>query len=193
MTHLPIKVRILLNEKGANLYPNFNALPLELRGGLDWAHFIDVHGTGWHYDKVCGHAETDVGNPQVADDDAHRCEEIGVWHGCMCVPAAFAEAAAAMFPGEVTILTEASFEAFYDQRAHAHEPEVFVDRDAVDAVNSVVELESKGTLPAPSAARLAGRAEVLNPESSVPGIRRNMKKRWADYKARAGITISPAK
>ena len=55
MELVPIKVKILLNEKRQHKFPDFNALPADVRQGMDWAHFIDAYGTGWHYDKVCGH------------------------------------------------------------------------------------------------------------------------------------------
>lgn len=187
MTDLvPIKVRIGLRPNGHADHPDFNLLPPEVRdGGLDWSIYIDRFGIGWHYDKVCGHKETDAGNPDVPADHGHRCTEFGVQYACTLVPEPFALAAVAKFPGAVAIIDETSFESFYDDRAHAQEPDILRDADVLRAIRDQMALEADPlvTTPEPTLSEKRARTDALDPDvQSVRGVRKNLRRRWADAK-----------
>ncbi|MEX0701188.1 MAG: hypothetical protein WD069_03755 [Planctomycetales bacterium] len=169
---LPIRVLLRQRANGHLDWPDFNRLPPEVRQGLEWSRFIDRHGIGWHYDHV---------------------ENIGKGTGhdtaCTLVPAEFAEAAAATFPERVTLLDEAEFERFYDERAHAHEETEMLDKDVLQAILARVQLEEKGIAPPPSAEILALRQKALDPNDPRRGIRKNPRRRWADAKAMLGVSV----
>jgi hypothetical protein len=186
---VPIKVAILVGSDGKHLYPNFNSLDAGVRaGGKDWSQFFDSHGLGWHYDKLSGLGEKDSG-----DDPAsiHLNDDTSIWYGMNCVPEDFALAAVAKFPDTVSILTEAEWEAFYDTRAHVHEETEILDLDVLQKLKARLDLEAMDGAPTtdPTAEILALRAQILDPENSKRGIRKNPKRKWADYKLTKGLTI----
>ena len=186
---VPLKVKIPLNAQGQHAYPKFNLLPEDVRGGMDWSKFIDTHGTGWHYDKVSGHGYSDQNNSNVPPNHPHKNDDPTIWYGCVCVPEPFADAAAAMFPELVEIIDEASFESFYDDRAHVHEEAELLDRDVVDMILTQRKAEAEGLLPPPSAETLQRRADAMDPSKPNRGLRKNMNRRYADMKAARGLTI----
>lgn len=193
MELVPIKVRIGLNSKRQHDYPNFNLVSSEVRKGMDWSNYIDAFGTGWHYDKVCGHRETDEGNDQVPMGHRHRNTEVGVQFGVMCVPEDFALEAESLFPNAVEILDEDELQSFYEERCTVFEPDEEIDKDVVDHLMMKQKLEDAGLLPAPTEAEKASRRRMLDKEQNVPGIRKNKRKRWADFKASRGVTIKNVK
>lgn len=167
---VPIKVKIGLRENGQAQYPDFNLLPSV--GGVDWSKYVDINGLGWHYDKTCGHREDSVDSP------------FGMQWGVLIVPREFANEAIARFPEEVTKFTELELEDFYDNKAHAHEPDEHI-QDQVLAVFELIE-KNGGTLTQEQQER---RARALDPNDPEPGVRRNKKKRWAENKIEAGVII----
>jgi hypothetical protein len=176
---VPIKILIKRKFDGRSLvndYPNFNLLPPEVRGNMDWSHYLDQF-IGWHYDKVSGFGESDTFNP---DPDTQL--------GCTCVPEAFALAAVTTFPDRVSIINESEFETFYDNRAHAHEPPEHIDKDHLAAINERKRSEDLGLLPANAAAN-AHRNKALDPDDPTPGIRRNHNKTWALFKKKRNVKI----
>lgn len=174
-TLVPLKVRVGLHEfddglghkAGHAKYPNFNLIASNIRKGMDWSRYIDTHGIGLHYDKTSGHKEESVDSPQ------------GQQWACMCVPAAFATEAVALFPGEVSIIPEAEFETFYNDKAHAHEPDEHVDTDVLQAIAAK---EGVGVA-------VPEKAAAIDPLNSARGIRKNTNKKWADFKVKAGVNI----
>lgn len=169
---LPIRVTLRQRANGHLDWPDFNRLPAEVRRGLEWSRFIDRYGIGWHYDHV-----ENIG--RGAEHDT----------ACTLVPAEFAEAAAAMFPDQVTIIDEAQFETFYNERAHVHEETEILDRDVLQAILARVQLEEKQIAPPPSAEILALRQQALDPDSPRRGIRRNRRRYWVDAKSLLGVTL----
>lgn len=175
-TLVPLKVKIGLHDRddgnghkaGHAKYPNFNLIASSIRKGMDWSQYIDTFGIGLHYDKTCGHKEESVDSPQ------------GEQMACMCVPSDFADAAVAAFPGEVSIIPEAELETFYNDKAHAHEPEELVDSDVLQAIAAK---EAVG-------AEVPEKTDALNPLSDARGIRKNTNKKWADFKTKAGVSIA---
>lgn len=170
MNYTPIKVKIGLNAKGYADYPNFNAL--SNLDGMDWSQYVDSKGLGWHYDKTSGHKESSDDSP------------MGQQWGVLIVPKAFADEAVAMFPNECTKLTETELEDFYDNKAHAHEPEETVNEQALK-IYSTIE-GAGGTL---TATQKTKRTNALNPDNAELGINKNLNKKWSDYKVKVGATI----
>lgn len=164
-----LKVRIGRRANRQADYPDFNLLTVVEASGQDWSHYVDAVGGGWHYDKVCGHDMEEPGSPR------------GTQWGCLLVDDGFAKQAVARFPETCSIITEAEFETFHDERAHAHEPEVDEDKEAIQ---TLVNRRALGeTIPQTEIDK------ALNPDDPTPGRRRNTRKTWAARKASMGVTI----
>lgn len=172
-----VPIQVILNRRpdGGIAWPDFNQVESSLRNDQPWSKFIDSAGIGWHYDKV-----NNLGT--------------GADNGCAStlVPQAFAEAAVLLFPSIVSIVDEATFEKFYNDKANAHMPIEFLDTDILQGITARVKLETDGVAPAPSAEILAARAKCLDPtEQEYRGIRKNMKKKWTDARDALNVTIHP--
>lgn len=164
---VPIKVIIrkgVVNGQRRAIYPNFNSLPAAVRNNQPWSTFVDSEGIGWHYDKIAN-----IGTGA----ETGTC--------CTLVPKAFADAAIAAFPADVSKMTEAEFTTFHDDRAHAHEPEDFEDLDTLQALAA---REALGQVIPP-----AEKAAALDRDNPRRGVRRNRRKHFADVKADRGITV----
>jgi hypothetical protein len=166
---VPIKIKIGLKGNGYAKYPDFGSLNCVKSSGLDWSSYVDVQGTGWHYDKRCGHKEEDSTSP------------FGIQWGVLIIPKVFADEATAMFPGEVVRLTEAELTTFYDTRSHAHEPDEEIDNTILQAIKVKQDLNLPLTPEQESA---------LDPTTETRGIRKNKRKKWIDYKKLKGIKIA---
>ncbi len=190
-----LRVKIGLRPNGHADHPDFNTLAVVIASGLDWSKYVDSQGLGWHYDKTSGHKDDDAGSP------------IGEQGGMLVVPETFADEALVAFPALCTRLTEAQCTSFYDTKAHAHEEAEKRDDSVISGLRQELELVketlSDPNLPDPSAARtrLENRLAVLrlrlrtalDPDDPAPGVRKNMRRRWVDMKARAGVTyVEPA-
>lgn len=171
---VPIKIKIL--RKGGNgadaghaQYPAFNSLQATVRNRMDWSLYVDLEGPGWHYDTCCGHDVDTAESP------------FGQQWGALLVPKPFADAALVQFPGEVTKLSEAEFEDFYDNHATSRIPNEKITPDVISAINLKVGLNQTLT-PNDLAA--------LDPENDkIAGIVRNKHKTWAGLKAVTGTRI----
>jgi len=188
MTHLvPIKVKIGLRGDGHADHPPFNALSERVRSGMDWSHYIDTLASeGWFYDKKCGHSDTDVHNDEVPNGHEHENNEIGCQFGCLLVPEAFALAAVSKFGGSpyfIEIISEASFESFYDERAHAHEDEEVVDTIALEKIKARIDAGDN------SQSMKNKQANALNRDHPEKGVKKNHRKGYANYKTHRGIEI----
>ena len=125
MNLVPLKVTIGLRTTGNRRehdHPEFNLIPADLRGNMDWSHYIDQFG-GWKYDNVSGH--------DTADDESPH----GVWLGLICVPEAFAEKAVELFPDQCEILDDAKAGDFYEKRHTVNQPEIHEDADTANALD----------------------------------------------------------
>lgn len=170
----PIKVTILLkprDKKGRFLYPNFDAIPADVREGLRWQDFIDKYG-GWLYDRKGNHSTDEPESP------------LGHWHGVILVPDPFADAAAAMFPETVKQLTEAELETFYNERVAATEPRYQVHEPTLNAIRA---MQAAG-IPLTQEDR-----DALDPSKDVEGVRHNPRRNWAAMKAHRGIKVKNKK
>lgn len=169
MKLVPLRVLIGLKGNGQHAYPPFNKLGKQLLDNQNWSTYIDRFG-GWHYDKECGHADHDPENGTPS----------GQWCGMLLVPVAFAEAAAEKWPEQCVILTEEDAEAFYNNRAHAHEDEIHDDTEALQALAAKKQLG------------VIDEAEVkaaLDPDHPARGRRRNKTKSWRGYKKQRGVEL----
>ena len=170
---VPIRVLLYRRHDGGADWPNLNLVDSDIRGGKVWSKYVDSEGIGWLYDKV-----DNLGT--------------GAEHGTACtlVPKAFAEAAAALYPGVVSIISEADFEIFHNEKAMVRSVIEHLDTDILQGIAARVSLEVAEIAPAPSAAILAARAKCLDPaDQNHRGIRKNLKKTWADNKIELDVTI----
>lgn len=148
-------------------YPDFNQVSEATRNGMDWCCYIDAFGIGMQYDNGCGHKDEAVGSP------------FGEQTCVIAVPADFADEALTLFPTELTELTDVEFEAFYNDKAHAHEPAEHVDADTLDAIAQ----KEKLGLAVPE------KADAIDITSDSKGIRKNHEKLWVDKKVKSGVSV----
>ena len=167
MELVPIKVKILSGQSGC-LYPDFNALEIVKASGMDWSQYIDQDGSGWLYDKKCGHAEVDEDSPA------------GVWMGMLLIPEQFAVEAIAMFPDRITKLTGVECEKFYNERHACKMNDEDIDSDILQNI------KAKQDLGLPLS---VSQVKALDPEDDTPGIRKNKNKVFADYVATRDISV----
>lgn len=165
---VPLKVKIGQRPNGHADHPDFNLLASVAASGIDWSRYVDLYGDGWHYDKQCGHKEEDATSPR------------GMQWGVLLVPAQFASEALDAFPSLCSVLSEAEFSDFYDNRAHAHEPDEHIDAAIVEGINA-----KKGA----GKALTQQQVDALDPDKPTPGIRKNKLRLWADAKAHKGINL----
>lgn len=170
MNVVPIKVKIGKKPDGTCLYPDFNQLACVQASGADWSHYIDTYGQGWQYDGKCGHDEIDAESPE------------GVWYGLILIPAIFATEATAMFPAEVSVLTEAQCESFYNGRHAVYFPDEEIDITILEGIKIKQDL---------GLALTPNQTKALDPDDDMPGIRKNKKKTWTDFKALRNLTVKP--
>ena len=170
---VPIKLLLFRQRNGQVDYPEFNRIDSDIRNDMPWSHYIDSFGIGWHYDKI---------------------ENLGTGHDfgtcCTLVPKDFADAASLLFPDLVSIIDEAEWETFYDERCHAREPEEFLDTEVLQGIVARIDLEDRRAAPPPSQSIVNRRAEALDPnDTATMGIRKNENKTWALFKAKTNLTI----
>lgn len=163
-----LKVKIGLKTDGGALYPDFNSLEVIKQAKVDWSKYVDSMGDGWHYDKTSGHKE--------ASDDS----PMGMQWGVLLVSNTFATQAAEMFPEECTIIDEAEYTDFHENKAHKHEPEELADSKVLEVIKAKRDASVKLSLKD---------EEALDPENDTPGIRKNKRKLFADYKQLKGIEL----
>lgn len=171
-----LKIDVGLNDStGHAKYPDFNRISSATRKGMDWSKYIDVHGSGMHYDKTCGHQD------EGDTPHGHQC-------CCICVPADFAAEALSMFPDVVSPCSDAEFATFHDTKAHAHEPFENVDADALNGLAARRSLMlSLGQDITTLDAKIA---KALDPaDDTEPGVKTNKSKTWAQVSANKGITL----
>lgn len=180
MNLVPIKVVIRRGPFGPhvrNSWPAFNDLPPAVRGGVDWAHFIDGMGIGWHYDRVAPFGQSDAESP-----DANEMFAI------TAVPRAFAEAAVAAFPTQVSSITELEFTELFDTRAHILDPDLLIDSDRLDQIRS-----RRGVTGPIDNADMTDWSDdernATNPDHPAPGIVRNPIRLWTDYKTHRNVVL----
>jgi len=119
-------------------------------------------GTGWHYDRCCGHSIETVES------------KLGEQFGLLLVPVLFAIQAMSVFPDVVQRVTEVEVAEFYDDHAHAHEPPRQIDTNYILALKALRDL---------NIILLPEEDDALDPSKDKPGVRLNHNRRWIDYKA----------
>ena len=171
---VPIRIKItrgMRNGRMQNIYPNFNKIASNIRQGLDWSNYFDQFGLSWHYDRKSGFGDTDTYN-----------SDPNVQYGCTCVPQDFADKAVEQFPGSVEQIKEVDFEKFYNEQAHAHEPEENYSTEVLQALSAKKDL---------GLALSAHDNRCLDPDDPCPGIVKNKNKTWKLHKSRRKCTIHP--
>ena len=167
-----IKVRIGKKQAGPKAgdhqFPDFGQLACVIASGMDWSRYVDVRGEGWHYDKVSGHADDDADSP------------FGNWDGMLLVPIEFAEQAVAKFPGTVTRLSEVQCKTFYETRVTVRQPALLENVETLHAIVAKRQLGIEET---------EEDRQALDPDHPSPGITRNPRKTWADFKKKCGLTF----
>jgi len=129
---------------------------------------VDIEGLGWHYDKQRGHKVDDPASP------------FGQQFGILIVPKGMADEAIAAFPGVVIKLTPPQVEVFYNNFAHAHEPEQEIDTDILN----VIKVHRDLGLPDEPWMTAA-----LDSTNRAHGIRKNNRRFFSDYALEVGVNI----
>lgn len=183
-----LKVKILLTDEGRALYPAFGTLASVVASGMDWSTYVDRHGRGWVYDKTSGHAD------ETGDSPA------GQQWGLLFVPAAFADEAVAAFPGECERVTEAAATTFFETKATVHLDHERRDDRLLTGYRNELNLliDLRDTLPAgPAKDKVVARLQTLrtrlqaalDPDDASPGVQKNPRKLWADFKSKHGLVF----
>ena len=175
---MPIKVKLTTGVDGKNQFPKFNDLDSKVRNGMDFATFIDKYGIGWHY--------SEEGYDEGVEPDT--------WIACTLVPKAFADAAAEKFSDQVTIISEAEFEDFYDNDAMSKQSTEHLDTKELQGLVARIQLEEMASAPTvePSPEILELRKKMLDPNDPKPGIRKNPRRKWKDKKKLSGFSLDPS-
>lgn len=174
---IPIKVLLYRRSGGGADWPDLNVVDASLRDNQPWSKYVDAAGIGWLYDKV-----ENLGT--------------GADHGTVCtlVPKPFAEAAAAAYPELISIIDEAAFEDFYDNRSALEQPIEYLDTEVLQGIAARVALEQAEIAPGPSQEILDARDKCLDPsQQTYRGIRKNLRKRWVDAKDEFNASVHPDK
>jgi len=165
---VPIKVKIGLKPNGNAKYPDFNQLQIVENSELDWSYYVDVQGLGWEYDKTSGHRENTPSSP------------VGQQWGVLVIPEEFANQAIAMFPNDIESINETELEDFYNNKAHIYDDEETVDEKVLHSIKIKQDLEIELT---------PQQLKALDPNDDAPGLRKNKKKKWNDYKNLVDVQI----
>ncbi len=173
---VPIKVKIGIKDNGNAKYPNFNALQEVQNKNMDWSKYVDVHGLGWMYD-CCGHKEEQM-------DGDEWDSPFGQQWGVLVVTKEFADEAITRFPNECEKLDETRLEAFYNSRHARDFPEENINEEAL----KVYEVKERNKIILTSEEETR-KAKALDPNDSEPGIVKNPRKKWANYKSHVGVEI----
>lgn len=167
---VPIKIKIEKDIKDGNVvarYPDFGTI-----NGVNWSVYFNSFGIGIHYDKV-----DNIGNGAEYE------------YIVTAVPKSFAITAVEKFPLLVSIITEEELEDFYDHKSHVYDPTELIDDRAIQMIYYRVFLEDKGVISSPDIKTKNDRVKALDPNDPTPGIRKNVKKTWKDFKNAFGINI----
>jgi len=174
-----VPIKVILKKRASNGqidWPDMNVASSAIRNGMGWSDFVDTYGSGWFYDKV-----ENLGT--------------GADSGCACtlVPKNFAQAVSTEYPDIISMIDEAAFEKFYDERALVKMETEFLDTEVLQGILARKQLEDLGIAPAPSAEIVALRTKCLDPEDQMHrGIRKNLRKKWSTAKSDLKITIDPS-
>ena len=178
MELVPIKIKIGLKPNGNAKYPDFNSMPAIKSYGGDWSNYVDEMGLSWHYDKTCGHKEDSLDSPK------------GQQFGMLVVPEAFALEAIARFSDVCSRLTELECEDFYDNKAHAHEADNIQDDRIITGLKDTLDLmERTGSIQGDVDKMKLKIQKALDPADAEPGIKKNNKKKWSNFKGDVNVTI----
>lgn len=151
---------------GRHDWPDFDQIPAAARGGMHWSNWVSMF-PALHYDRQCGHFQADSESP------------FGTWCCMMLVNEDFAEHALRLFPDKVTQMTETEAERFYEDRAHAKDPEAKYDRAVVDGIRAKQEA---GIALNPTDLK------ALDEDDPTPGIVKDNRKKWNGFKSHHGIS-----
>ena len=174
-----LKVKIGTRPNGHADHPDFSLLQVIRDSGVDWSTWIDTNGTGWLYDDV-GHKEVRA-KGDVDFDSPH-----GQQWGMLLVPVEFANQAAVTFPQEVSVMDETTCERFYNECHAVNQPEEKVDEEAL----KIFEAKTRNGVTLTESEDI-NRLKALDPNDPTPGITKNPRKTWADFKGHVDIVIKP--
>jgi len=160
------------SDGSTSVFPDLNALPPEVRGGLGYGVYLTSIGSDW----ICHNKTVNLGT--------------GADHGewVALVPRAFAQAAVSQFPSDCEVLTETELQTLYDNDYGAYQPDLVRDGAELEALKAEREL-----LLARSRPTDAIDAEIdaaLDPDNPRSGVRRGpVARTWAERKQRLDVEV----
>ncbi len=128
--------------------------------------YISKAGVGFQYDKVNNLGKGD-------DTGAAVC----------LVPAAAADAILALGHPDISQITEAELEIFWDEKSHVYDQDESEDVEVLRAIKAKRDLGMR---------RTAQDIAALDPDDETPGIRKNTYKTWQRFKSKRNIIIDEA-
>ncbi len=181
LTAIRVLIKLTPAANGAkHLYPNFNRIPSSARQSMDWSAFIDLFGTGWHYDQVAPFGATDPESPNSNE-----------MFGIIAIPEDFAQEAVALFPDEVSTLTDAEFSDLFDNRTKTTSPDEVIDTDRLNELRAKYGINGAIDSPAAMAMMSAEDRRAVDPNDPAPGIVTNPNKNTSRFLMSKGHTIKP--
>jgi len=166
---VPIKIKVTKDSNGHFIYPKFK------RDLQFFKDNPDYHSEPILYDKKYDCKVEGVDSP------------IGMRWCIKLVPKEFAEEALDVFPDKVFEMTEEEAEDFYNNRAMAHLTENKYDINTLQGLQ--LELDLKEKLGQDTTEIKERIAKAIDPDDESPGIRKNKRKKWKDFKEKADIEI----
>lgn len=170
---LPLRVTLIKDPVRKTVFPDWSSLSADGRlNGSKVGEWVDSHAGGWRYDKV---ENLGTGAPN------------GV--AVALVPAWFADAAVALHPSRCSIMTEAQYQDFYENRAMVKQPSLRRDEVRLTALKAERDLRVARSMDLN-----AIDAEIdaaLDPDNEAAGgVTRTPEKTYTDHKTRRGFTIA---
>ena len=153
-------------------YPAFHTLDKSVTDGLEWNQYVDAKGIGFHYDQTITLAG---GAPE---------QLVGT-----CVPESYAKVLVTEFKGAVEVVSEEVFEDFYNNKAHVLDPVEIIDNNILQSIILRKQAEDMNLVATPAEHVIRYRADALDPQKNVPGIRENINKYWQSFKRLRGVSI----
>ena len=115
--------------------------------------------------------------------------------GMLLVSKDFADAAVAMFPALITIMTRAECQSFWDTKAYAHMADEDFNLEILQGLkvyrDLLKDLKKADTAPEVLAVD-TNIVKALDPLNTYPGVKKNFLRRWTDARDRLGVIFHPS-
>ncbi len=158
---VPIKIKVVKGDETKGESPM--AHPPFRYQGVDIYNLIDRVGIGQHYEKNAGFS--------FGEDEQWTMTAL---------PKDIAEAFIIVHPTRVFKMSNSEAQDFYENKAHIDEQDELIDVEIVQGIKLKQDLGLVLTVK---------QLKALDPNDSTPGIRKNLNKKWANFKVERKFTV----